>query len=395
LFPFFARRWLLIVSLSIVVIVLAACGGPPPVTSWPGYAIRDNIAYLASVDELAAINISGDAAGAVLIGWPVKSSNAAIGYYAQPALSPDGKTLYVGTEQTNGNHGIVEAWINVERGVQTQPTLQWSYPMTTTDPALGNLYGALVLDDGVLYFGDGKGQIFALDAESGRPKWPMPVVTGARIWSSVAVDDQNVYAASQDHFLYAVNKTSGNQIWKFPADGADIDALVGSPQVHDGIVYVGSFGGVLYAVDAKNGNLKWSYKADGTLWDGPALIDGTLYFGDLSGNVYALDVATGQNKKWTAKVEGGVKMTPLVEDGVVYVGTDTHRMYAFNASNGQSVWAQPFQAHDGESLLVMPAVNDTTLIVQPNLAGGDPVRLYGLNKNTGALLWRYPPQRNQ
>jgi outer membrane protein assembly factor BamB len=85
----------------------------------------------------------------------------------------------------------------------------------------------------------------------------------------------------------------------------------------------------------------------------------------------------------------------LIDDGVLYVGTENNRMYAFNADNGQSIWAQPFQARDGEKLLVTPAVVGQTLIALPNLAGGDPVRLYGLNKNTGALLWRYPPQKTQ
>ena len=204
------------------------------------------------------------------------------------------------------------------------------------------------------------------------PYWPLPFPTRARIWSSVVVDDQNVYAASQDHFLYAINKKSGKQVWKFPGDGTDIDALVGSPTLHEGTVYVGSFGGVLYAVDAATGQLKWSFKAEGGLWDGPAMIDGTLYFGDQAGNVYALDAATGQNKKWSAKVEGGVKMTPLVDNGVVYVGTDRDRMYAFKADTGQTVWAEPYKAREGENLMVTPTIYNTTLVVLPNLAGANP-----------------------
>jgi outer membrane protein assembly factor BamB len=391
----FARRWLLIVSLLVVMLLLAACGGAPPVTSWPGYTVPGNTAYLASSDELLAIDITGDAAGAPLIGWPQKAPSAGIGYYAQPALAPDGKTLYVATEQMNGNSGLVQAWINVERGTQTAPTIKWSYPLTETDYLPGNIYGAVVLDNGVLYFGDGKGSVYALNAETGRPKWPKPVRTEARIWSAVVVDDQNVYAASQDHFLYAINKVSGNLAWKFPGDGANVDALVGSPTVYNGTVYVGSFGSMLYAVDAQTGKLKWSFKTEGAVWDGPAVANDTVYFGDRGGNVYALDAATGQNKKWSAKVEGGVKMTPLIEDGVVYIGTEQNRMYAFKADNGQAVWAQPFQAHDGENLLVTPVVVSQTLIALPNLAGGDPVRLYGLNKNTGALLWRYPPPKTQ
>jgi outer membrane protein assembly factor BamB len=390
-----ARRWLLIVSLMAVVLVVAACGGPPPVTSWPGYIVQEDIAYLASASQLSAVLVGGDTAGVPLVGWPVPAPDAAHGFYATPALAPDGKTLYVATEQTNGNSGQVQAWVNVERGTQAAPTIKWTYPQTTTQYLPGNIYGAMVLSDGVLYTGDGKGAVFALRAEDGRPYWPTPFRTTGRIWSSVVVDDRNVYAASQDHLLYALDKKSGNLVWKFPNDGTAIDALVGSPTVHNGTVYVGSFGGVLYAVDAATGRLKWSFDAGGGLWDGPALVDGTLFFGDQAGNLYALDAATGQNTKWSVKVEGGVKMTPLVEDGIVYVGTDHDRMYAFRADTGQSVWAQPYKARDGENLLVTPSVNRTTLIVLPNLAGATPTRLIGLNKNTGQELWLYPARQAQ
>jgi len=390
LIRFLARRWLLIVSLVVLTFVLAACGGPPPVTSWPGYVVRDNTAYLASANQLIAVELGGDTAGVQLVGWPVDSPNAAFGYYATPSLMPDGKTMYVATAQTNGNAGQVQAWVNIERGAQAKQTTKWTYPLTTTDYIPGNIYGAVVLNDGVLYFGDGKGSVFALNAEDGSPYWATPFHTSARIWSSVGVDDQNVYAASQDHFLYALDKKNGKLVWKFPNDGTHIDALVGSPTVYSGTVYAGSFGGMLYAVDAAAGHLKWSHKVEGSLWDGPALVDGTLYFGDQAGNVYALDAATGQNVQWSAKVAGGVKMTPLVDNGIVYVGTDQDLMYAFKTDTGQSIWAAPYKAGDGENLLVTPVVYSNTLVVLPNLAGATSTRLIGVNKNTGQQLWIYP-----
>ncbi len=374
-------------------VLLAACSGQAPVTSWPGYVVRDNTAYLASAGELVAVNVGGDTAGVQLVGWPVPSPSSALGYYAMPALADDGKTLYVATEQVNGNNGQVQAWVNVERGTQTAPTIKWAYPLTSTDYIPGNIYGAVVLDQNVLYFADGKGSIFALNAEDGRPYWAQPVHTKARIWSDVVVDDQNVYAASQDHNLYAVNKKSGNLVWQFPNDGTDIDALIGSPTIYSGTVYVGSFGGVLYSVNAASGKLNWSFKAEGGLWDAPAMADGTLYFGDQAGNVYALDAATGKNTLWSAKVEGGVKMTPLIDNGIVYVGTDSNRMYAFKADTGQSVWTEPYKSRDGESLLITPVVYSNTLVVLPNMAGATPTRLIGVNKNTGKELWIYPAKQ--
>jgi hypothetical protein len=53
----------------------------------------------------------------------VKSPNASVGYYAQPAIAPDGKTLYVGTEQANGNQGALEALGNMNVTPIVNPTL--------------------------------------------------------------------------------------------------------------------------------------------------------------------------------------------------------------------------------------------------------------------------------
>jgi hypothetical protein len=43
--------------------------------------------------------------------------------------------------------------------------------------------------------------------------------------------------------------------------------------------------------------------------------------------------------------------------------------------------------------MVTPNVLSTTLVVLPNLAGGTPTRLFGLNKNTGQELWLYPAKQ--
>jgi outer membrane protein assembly factor BamB len=89
-------------------------------------------------------------------------------------------------------------------------------------------------------------------------------------------------------------------------------------------------------------------------------------------------------------VIGGVRATPLVADGVVYIGTDQFKVYALDATNGRSKWQGPYAARDGDSFLSTPALSGSVLVIAPNLATGDPIRLYGLNKDTGAMLWRFP-----
>ena len=389
-----SRRWAAIALLLVLATLLAGCGGPPPVTSWPGYVVNGNKAYLASSDQIIELDVSPNIADVKRQTWSAKPvNNAGIGYHSQPALSPDGKTLYFGSDSLTGNSGVVFA-MDIEL-VQ----LKWTYPITSTDVTAGNIFGGVVLADNAVYFADNNGLLFALDAATGRPLWNKPFDPGTktRIWSTPAVKGNTVFVASQDHHLYAVNTADGSLIWKFPRDGEpEIGTLPGSPVVHGDTVYVGSFDSNLYAI-GMNGELKWKFTAEGRLWDGPAEANGVLYQGDLSGNMYALDPATGQATGWPqpAKLAGGVLATPLVADGVIYVGTDQNKIYALETETGRSVWQIPFSARDGEMMLVTPRISGDSLIVMPNLAGADPIRLYGLNKATGAQLWRFPPAATQ
>ena len=383
-----SRRWTAVALLIVLLGLLTACGGAPPANSWPGLLVDGTSAYVASSDQILGLDTSPDISDNLrqLRGWPLKpSNNPGVAYHSQPALSDDHKTLYLGTDAVTGDSGAIIA-VNLDT-----LTLKWTYPMTETDPNPGNIYGGIVQISNTLYLAGGNGYLMALSATNGLPIWPKPFDTGARIWSTPAVSGNRVYVASQDHHLYAVSAEDGTLIWKFPAEGAPaIGTLAGSPSVFGDTVYVGSFDGNLYAVGL-NGQQKWVFKA-GRLWDPPVEVNGTLFFGDLSGNVYALDAKTAQ-PKWPqpATVVGGVRATPLVANGVVYIGTDQFKVYALDATNGRSKWQAPYAARDGDAFLSTPALSGSVLVIAPNLATGDPIRLYGLNKDTGAMLWRFPP----
>jgi outer membrane protein assembly factor BamB len=80
----------------------------------------------------------------------------------------------------------------------------------------------------------------------------------------------------------------------------------------------------------------------------------------------------------------------LIANSKIFVGTDQFKMYALDAATGRSVWQNPFSGKDGEMFVVTPAMYSTTLVALPNLAGGTPTRLYGLNADTGAQLFAFP-----
>ena len=86
--------------------------------------------------------------------------------------------------------------------------------------------------------------------------------------------------------LYAVDRVSGRQEWKF-ASPKPFDWKV-SPVVAEGVVYIGTEGvqagsdgegAYLYAIDTKTGRRLWEIQVETSLYGSPPVIaDGTVYF---------------------------------------------------------------------------------------------------------------------
>ncbi len=203
--------------------------------------------------------------------------------------------------------------------------------------------------------------------------------TDGHVHSSPAVVDGVVYVGSDDHYVYALNATSGTLIWRYYTGGE----VQSGPAVVDGKVYVGSWDRNVYALNATTGALVWSYRTSGWVRSCPLVADGRVYVSSWDGNVYALDAATGALIWSYTTASGpsgsGVVSSPAVSGGVVYVGSEGGNVYALNASTGALIWSY----HTGYHAVPSPAVVDGVVY------GGTHGRFFALNASTGALIWRY------
>ncbi len=102
------------------------------------------------------------------------------------------------------------------------------------------------VSNGIVYFGTGKGNVYAVNATTGVQKWV--AATGAAVSSSPALSlgSNMVLVGSNDHYLYALNATSGVRLWRY-VTGAPIWS---SPAVADGRVFFGSDDYNVYALGA-------------------------------------------------------------------------------------------------------------------------------------------------
>ena len=214
------------------------------------------------------------------------------------------------------------------------------FPRTQTVPDFWDLYlSSPVVADGVVYFGSGDGNCYALDAATGALKWTF--ATKGVVHSSPALADGTLFFGSWDTYLYAVDAATGREKWKFKTGEDPVNfnqtGIQSSPAVVGGVVYFGCRDSNFYAVDAASGREKWRYHST---WANAsaAVVDGAVYFGtSIPAFFIALDAETGQERfKFDARAP--VFSSPAVAGGLACFGSFNGSLYAVDLKDGTLAW---------------------------------------------------------
>ncbi len=214
---------------------------------------------------------------------------------------------------------------------------------------------------GVVYLGDWNGNVWALDAASGRTRWTARL-HGA-IKGSVALSGRTLYIGTYAGDVAALDARTGRVLWTSGGHGR----IYSSPAVAYGRVYIGSLDGGVYAFGAATGDLLWAHPTGGYVYASPAVWHGRILVGSYDHGFYAFDAATGE-ARWRFDANGPISGAAAVIDGIVYFSTFGRRTYALDASNGRQVARWP----DGE---YSPVVADSTHLYLVGLG-----RLYALEE---------------
>ncbi|OLB70333.1 hypothetical protein AUI06_06765 [archaeon 13_2_20CM_2_52_21] len=126
---------------------------------------------------------------------------------------------------------------------QATGSLVWSFntpsASNATSPAIYN---------GVVYFGTGRGIVYARNATTGVQAWPMSYTTptGGAVTSSpaLALGSKTLFFGSNDRYLYALNMVTGMFLWSKLTGGQ----ISSSPAVADSRVFFGAKDAKVYAL---------------------------------------------------------------------------------------------------------------------------------------------------
>src|SRR6516225_2265828 len=141
---------------------------------------------------------------------------------------------------------------------------------------------------------------------------------GESIESSAAIVDGAVYVGSAKGELLAIDFETGKLRWKY-ATGESGFIGESSPAVGADAVFVGDLNGVVHAVNVHDGHKLWTFKTDDEIRSSPVLVDDLVLIGSYDTHLYALERRTGK-VRWKLRTDGPVHATPAVLNGVIYIG---------------------------------------------------------------------------
>jgi outer membrane protein assembly factor BamB len=271
--------------------------------------------------------------------------------YASPVVGPNG--VYIATKA-----GSVVA-LGLSSGEEIWRANVGDYIARST-PAL----------DGDTLFVAAGYSLVAIDTETGRERWSVPL-RFAGSCSPVVVGDYLVVATQEGH-VSAFTTAAGEEVWHYRND----NLLFGSPAVADGVVVIADEAGFVTGLDAGTGREEWQRPVDGEVFATPAIADGVVYVATTAPSLVALDVQTGA-ERWRREVGG--ESSPALADGELYLGGDDQSLRALDLETGEIRWSSAL----GYAIQSSATVTDKAVLI-----GSGPT-LNAIDRNDGHILWTH------
>ena len=198
--------------------------------------------------------------------------------------------------------------------------------------------------DGVVYFANSGGLIQGWDVSGlGDGVTPTRVFrfwTGDDVDASVVVDEEGFLYVGVENERGSPRAAEVGQLIKLDPR-QPYDPLVWSvkdpggfwttPALHDDIVIAASDGGTVYGVDRGTGAVRWTFPLPPPTWQSAVIVDDTLIQGDCEGGLHGYDVSdttAAPPRLWSVSLEGCIESTPAVWKGRLFVGARGGRFYA-------------------------------------------------------------------
>jgi len=149
------------------------------------------------------------------------------------------------------------------------------------------------------------------------------------------VADSKLFVATHNGNVYALDAQSGRPLWRFQTSGQ----FLHSPVFSDGFVVAASTDGHIYALDAETGKQDWAvfFGHHGGFATSPMVVHGTVFIGGRAGDVFAIDLSSGK-VLWEQRFNAPIRQTSAYVDGRVFITAEDMRVRYIDAKTGKMLW---------------------------------------------------------
>lgn len=232
--------------------------------------------------------------------------------------------------------------------------------------------GCAVGGNGVAYVGSTDGSLYAVDISTGEQVWRFK--TRGQVSEVPAIHRGRVYIGSEDKNFYCLDAATGKEIWRRPFREPNACA----PLIVNDRIYIGYAENAVYCLTL-DGRVLWRFPTKGMVCSWPAaFFDNAIIVGCWDKNVYCLDAQTGK-LRWKVGMTGA-PMSPTVWKGRAYIGCSDNTAHCLDAKSGKLLWT--FRMNDSGASY-FPVLDG--ICYAPSLDKS----VYALDARTGKELWRF------
>ena len=217
-------------------------------------------------------------------------------------------------------------------------SLRWK--VEAAEPVLG----AVTIHEGIAYVGASDKTFRAIDIQTGKVVWSYNQVKGYIETKPLVVDDKVIFSA-WDNTLYALEKATGKEVWKWTGGLTRMHFSPAAvwPVASNGKVFIADPQRAMTAINLQNGETVWrTFRSQvretiGLSEDGERVFSKTM-----NDSIVCYSTLTDTPEQvWASNVGFGYEHAPsmpLEKDGVVYGSTKEGLLFALEAKTGKIIW---------------------------------------------------------
>ncbi len=253
-------------------------------------------------------------------------------------------------------------------------TLVWQLATSPEEGHSNTMGGGFAADGDVLYITTSFGEVWCVEAQSGKNIWTKELETPIR--AAPTVLGGRVFVVTVNNEIFALEAKTGDELWDYAGIVEPSSLLGGSaPAACAQAVVVALTSGEIYCLSPESGRVLWTDTMTPALRTDTVssiahirarpIIEGNVaYLASHGGRIAAYELSTGK-KIWAKEI--GALRTPVLSGDFLFVITTNDDLVCLLKSTGQVRWAVSLpRKRDSDEVITWAgpiAVNDQLAIV--------------------------------